>query len=180
MLVVRGNIEKGIYVMITNLYRIKTEIEGYLQRVSVSAEVVPLKGSTVNPGEKFTIKIISQNPDEDNEGLALRNLRYRLELDNSSVALFVVPDSFAAVDFSGAKLMQGSEVSGMLIDLSGSASGKISVGEIHEFQVSAIALESVEGGDVLLNARLYASIDLNYIFPRMEGELIEKEFSVID
>lgn len=166
--------------MITNLYRIKTEIEGYLQRVSISAEVVALKGSTINPGEEFIVKIISQNPDEENEGLALRNLRYRLEVDNSSVAMLVVPEDYSVVDFSGAKLIPGSEVSGMLIELSGSISGKISVGEMHEFQVKAVALESVDGGDVLLNARLYASIDLNYIFPRMESEPVEKAFSVID
>jgi len=125
----------------------------------------PADGNSVNPGESFDVHIATTNADATSGGVALKNLKYRLSVDNGSVAKLVVPDGmfFHTTDLDGNDVTKGSERTSMIVQ--NTLFTKLPIGENSTLVVAGKATDAASGGSTSVRARVLADVDLDELFP---------------
>ena len=79
--------------MAIDLRDISDAVQSYLnKKVAIAiTELTAAEGDSVNPGESFDVTVEATNADSTSGGVALKNLKYRVSVDDGSVAKLVVP-----------------------------------------------------------------------------------------
>jgi hypothetical protein len=157
--------------MAINLKEITDAVKSYLDnKVTVTISgVTPQAGNAVNPNESFTFRVVATNADAANGGVALKNVRYRISVDNPAVVKLKVPPttSGSATDLGGGALAAGALVGAMIFDPA-SAAFDLAVGDHDAITVSGVAGSAAAGGNSTIRARVLAEVDLNLLFPKGE------------
>ena len=159
--------------MAINLADITSAVRTYLnQKVTVVITEVAPEGDEkkINPGEEFEVRLETSNAVAASGGVAIRNLKYRVSVDDGSVAKLVVPGIIAnrttSVDGKNV-LTAGEEHTSMLIEpiLVGTA---LAAGESVPFSLKGKASEAANGGKTSVNVQVLADVDLDALFPQGE------------
>lgn len=153
---------------IDELRDIPAKITEYLNtkvKVTISP-ITPATGNSLGPGEKFTFKVTVANANAVNLGVALRNVKYQVEVDNDA-AMLVVPLSGGATDLAGIPVPGGAVVRAFIF-YPGGDNFELGVGETDSLAVTGIAASAPDGGVGALRARIRADVDLTQLFPRGE------------
>ena len=157
--------------MAINLNDITDAVQAYLNtKVTVAiTELTPGSGDSVNPGESFEVHIEATNADAKSGGVALKNLKYRVSVDDGSVAKLVAPGSLIVhtTDLDGNTLAEGDERKAMIIE--NVAFSKLAVGATLTQVVTGKAGKAASGGTTNVKVRVLADIDLDALFPLGEN-----------
>ncbi len=166
--------------MAINLQDIRTAVQTYLDtKVTVSiSDPVPVTGSQINPNEDFTFKISATNASSSAGGIRLKNVRYYVGVRNPSVVKLIVPSGILGMtarnsySASGTTLKEGTQVDSMYLfpgSLSGTDLLSLDVGDTDEITVMGKACSGPKGGTTSIDFRIYADIDMDYLFPKDEN-----------
>lgn len=189
--------------MAINLQDIRTSVQTYLnEKVIVKiSELIPESGIQLGQNEKFAFKVTVSNAPSNEGGLALKNVRYYIEIDNPLVAKLYVPpnieDFFHVIGWAKSEPNDNSEnlQPGKLVNYYYLFPGKgnkhkdyLNPGESKSFG-STIFSEShikgktqtpLNGSGASIVFKVLAEIDLDYIFPKNEDSpIVTKPFSVV-
>ena len=103
-----------------NLKDIPDAVQSYLNtKVSVAiSQVAPSSGGSINPGETFEVHIAATNANAASGGVALKNTKYRVSVDNGAIAKLIVPPGaiYYVTDLAGNRLNGNQEVTSMIVD----------------------------------------------------------------
>ena len=157
--------------MAINLKDIPDAVKAYLDSkvaVTISA-LTPASGANITPNETFTFKVTAANVDAANGGIALKNVKYRISVDNDAVAKIQVPASASgtATDLTGGPLAAGTFVKAFTFDPT-NTSFDLAVGASASLALTGKAGSGASGGITPIKARVLADIDLNLLFPKGE------------
>lgn len=155
--------------MAINLKDIPAAVKAYLDtKVTVTVSTpVPSSGTTIGPNETFTFSVVAANADAANGGVVLKNMKYRLAVDNPAVAKIKVPTGGTATDLAGNSLVAGAEV-GAFIFAPTSFGFDLPVGDTDRLSFTGKAGSNQSGGTTTIQARVLADIDLDQLFPKGE------------
>lgn len=168
--------------MAIDLRDITDAVQTYLnKKVTVAiTDVAPAEGSSVNPGESFDVHLSATNADAASGGVALKNLKYRVSVDDGSVAKLVVPTGMFihTTDLDGNDVTKGTERTSMIVQ--NTLSTKLSIGESSTLVISGKASAGATGGSTSVRARVLADVDLDELFPLGEDTPVTtKSLSVV-
>jgi hypothetical protein len=153
-----------------NLRDIPDAVQSYLNtQVAVSiAQLAPSSGSSINPGESFEVHLQASNANQSAGGVALKNLKYRISVDNATVAKLVVPGNayIRATDLAGNDLNGNQEVGAMIVH--NMLADELAVGGTSTLVINAKAAGAASGGATTVRARVLADVDLDALFPQGE------------
>jgi hypothetical protein len=158
--------------MSINLRDISDAVQSYLNnKVAITiADLSPAEGegTEVNPGESFVVTIEAANASSSSGGVALKNLKYRVSVDDGSVAKLVVPTSafVHTTDLDGNAVTQGSERTSMIVQKI--LFTKLPVGDTGTLVLEGKASNGAKGGKTSVRARVLADVDLDELFPQGE------------
>lgn len=132
-----------------------------------TAPPAPVSGATLNPSEGFKFGVIVENANAAAGGVALKNLRYRVSVDDPAVATILVPASGRATDLNNAPLAAGAEVGALIFT---PASGNtLAVGQKRPIVFDGKAGDNPLGGSTVVRAAVLADVDLDLLFARGSG-----------
>lgn len=159
--------------MAINLADITDAVQTYLNKKLTVAitDVTPAADdeTNINPGEDFLVHLTATNADAASGGVAIRNLKYRLTVDDGSVAKLVVPGKLVnrTTSLDGKIVFgEGEEHTGMILERV--AFTKLAAGEDTTFTVTGKAGNAAKGGKTSINVRALADVDLDELFPQGE------------
>jgi hypothetical protein len=168
--------------MAIDLRDITDAVQSYLNKKVVIAitDVTPAEGDKVNPGESFDVHLEATNADSTAGGVALKNLKYRVSVDDGSVAKLVVPDGMFihTTDLDGNDVTKGTERTSMIIQ--NTLFTKLAIGESSTLVVTGTAGSAASGGKTSVRARVLADVDLDELFPQGEDtSVVTKSLAVV-
>jgi hypothetical protein len=153
-----------------NLKDIPDAVQSYLNtKVSVAiSQVAPSSGSSINPGETFEVHIEAANANAASGGVALKNTKYRVSVDNGAIAKLIVPPGaiYFATDLAGNRLNGNQEVTSMIVE--NMIARELAVGDTGTLVLSGKATAAAAGGATTVRARVLADVDLDALFPQGE------------
>jgi hypothetical protein len=156
--------------MAIDLKDISDAVQTYLNKkvAVVITELTPAEGNSVNPGETFEVHVEATNADSTSGGVALKNLKYRLSVDNGSVGHLVVPTGMFihTTDLDGNDVTKGTERTSMIVQ--NTLFTKLAIGESSTLVVTGKASDAASGGSTSVRARVLADVDLDELFPQGE------------
>ena len=156
--------------MAIELKDISDAVQAYLnKKVTIAiTDVTPADGDHVNPGESFEVHIEATNASATSGGVALKNLKYRVSVDDGSVAKLIVPAGtfFHTTDLDGNVLTKGAARTSMIVQ--NTIDTKLAVGDSATLVVSGKAGDGATGGSTSVKVRVLADIDLDELFPQGE------------
>jgi hypothetical protein len=159
--------------MAINLADITSAVQTYLNKKVVVAitDVTPADGDgkNINPGEEFVVQLSTTNADAASGGVTIRNLKYRVTVDDGSVAKLVVPGTLInrTTSLDGKTVFaEGEEHTGMIIDHF--VDSTLAPGDVVPFTVKGKAGDAAKGGKTSVNVRALADVDLDALFPQGE------------
>ena len=155
--------------MAIDLRDITDAVQTYLNK-KVAVAITELKatnGDQVDPGETFDVKLEATNADATS-GVALKNLKFRVSVDDGSVAKLIVPDGFlfSSTDLDGNSVVKGTERTSMIVSNAGVS--RLIAGQSGGFTISGKASGAASGGKTTVRARVLADVDLDELFPQGE------------
>jgi len=161
--------------MAINLNEIPAAVRAYLD-TKITVSVSPLTsaaGPTINPSENFSFSVTVTNANAALGGIALKNVRYILTVDNSAVGKLKVPAIGSSTDLTGAVLAAGAEVAAFIYSpptfvFIGDSAATLGVGDADTQSFSGKAGAAVAGGTTTIRARILADVDLDQLFPKGE------------
>ena len=170
--------------MAINLQDIPNAVKAYLN-TKVTVTIVGIvaateSGTVINPNERINFKIRTKNADAANGGVALKNVKYRLSVDNPAVAKIEVPPTAVGktTDVAGVVLTPGTLVGAMIFDPKESIF-ELPVGDTQDITFAG-QTGGATGGTTTIRARVIADVDLDALFPTNEDTApAAKTFSVI-
>jgi len=165
----RSFIEERNDTMAIDLRDITDAVQTYLNK-KVAVAITELKatnGDQVDPGETFDVKLEATNADATS-GVALKNLKFRVSVDDGSVAKLIVPDGFlfSSTDLDGNSVVKGTERTSMIVSNAGVS--RLIAGQSGGFTISGKASGAASGGKTTVRARVLADVDLDELFPQGE------------
>ena len=156
--------------MAIDLRDISDAVQSYLnKKVAIAiTDLTAAEGDSVNPGETFDVTVEATNADSTSGGVALKNLKYRVSVDDGSVAKLVVPTGmfFHTTDLDGNVVLPGSERTSMIVEQT--LATKLPAGDTGRLHVSGKASGAATGGKTSVRARMLADVDLDELFPQGE------------
>jgi hypothetical protein len=156
--------------MAIDLRDISDAVQSYLnKKVAIAiTDLTAAEGDSVNPGETFDVTVEATNADSTSGGVALKNLKYRVSVDDGSVAKLVVPTGmfFHTTDLDGNVVIPGSERTSMIVEQI--LATKLPAGDTGRLHVSGKAGGAATGGKTSVRARVLADVDLDELFPQGE------------
>ena len=155
--------------MAINLKDIPDAVRTYMDtKVTVTVSTpVPSEGTTIGPNETFRFNIEAANANAANGGVVLKNVKYRVRVDNPAVAKIMVPSGGTATDVAGNPLVAGAEVGEFIFDPTGVAFD-LPVGNADTLRFTGKAGSNESGGTTRIRALVLADIDLDQLFPKGE------------
>ncbi len=168
--------------MAIDLRDITDAVQSYLNKKVVIAitDVTPAEGDKVNPGESFDVNLEATNADATAGGVALTNLKFRVSVDDGSVAKLVVPEGtfFHSTDLDGKDVTKGTQRTSMIVQ--NTLFTKLGAGESLPLKVTGIANNAASGGKTTVRARVLADVDIEELFPQGEDTAsVSKSLSVV-
>jgi hypothetical protein len=153
-----------------NLKDIPDAVRAYMNS-KVPVLITQLKataGTAISPSELFEIHIQVTNSDPA-ANVGLKNVKYRVSIDNPAVAKLIVPPTAVGktTDLAGGPLIAGQEVSAMIFDPANSAF-ELPAGDLDTLVLTGKAGSTPGGGTTTVRARVLADIDLDALFPKGE------------
>ena len=103
--------------MAINLRDIPEAVKAYIEskvKVTISP-FTPSSGTSIGSNETFTFSVTAKNQDVANGGVALKNVKYRVEVDNFAVKI-QVPTGGTATNLAGVPLTAGTFVQMFVFD----------------------------------------------------------------
>lgn len=162
---------------------IRAEIVSYFSKIPVTLSVIPDQGSTVNPGETFSVRVSVKNPDSIGDGLYLHKLRLHIAVNNPLVAMLLPPEdvpAYADAEMTGQPLARERAVKAMVVRYDGVPEGHIPPGADRELVVRGRAAKKLSEAQVQISARVSAQVDLGRIFPTTISAETVESLQVID
>ncbi len=154
--------------MAINLRDIPDAVQAYLNtKVNVTFSPFIIPGTSLNPNEGFTFSVSASNADAANGGVALKNVKYRISVDDPAVAKVLVPAGGSATDLAGNPLVAGTKVGAFIFAPTG-ASSSLGVGDTDSIALQGAAGSGSAGGTTSLQARIIADVDVDKLFPKGE------------
>ena len=158
-----------------NLNEIPAAVKAYLDsKVTVNISLLtPTAGGSINPNEDFSFSVTVTNANAAAGGIALRNVKYRLSVDNAAVGKLKVPSVGSSTDLTGTPLAAGPEVAGFIYTppafvIFGDTASYLSVGDVDTQNFFGKAGGAAAGGNTTIRARILADVDLDQLFPKGE------------
>jgi hypothetical protein len=169
--------------MAINLRDIPEAVQNYMNtKVTVTvSSFTPAAGASINPNELFTFSITAANANAAGGGIALKNVKYRIQSANAAVAKIKVPAGGASTDLLGNPLAVGTEVAAFIYDPSViSANDTLGVGDSDSISLTGKAGASPAGGSTNIQARILADVDLDSLFPKNEDtSVVTRNITVV-
>lgn len=157
-----------------NLQEIRTAVQTYLDTkvtVSISA-ITPATGASIQPNENFSFSITVTNASAAAGGIALKNVRYRIWLDNYTVGKIIVPAEpmVARTGWltSDPALAAGKQVDGEMYLFPPNEKNYLDPGESDTIPLTGKAGAAAAGGTTNIRFKIRADADLEYLFPKHE------------
>lgn len=158
-----------------NLQEIRTAVQTYLDtRVTVSiSAITPATGSSIQPNENFSFSITVTNASAVAGGIALKNVRYCIWLDNYTVGKIIVPAApmVARTGWltSDPVLAAGTQVNGNMYLFPPNENNYLDPGESDTISLTGRAgAAAAAGGTTNIRFKIRAEADLAYLFPKHE------------
>jgi len=168
-----------------NLGIIRKTIISYVDsKVTVTISALrPASGDRINPNEDFTFTLTDKNADASSGGVPLRNIIWHVWVENDTVGKLYVPSSRTAVARSGLsetsqKLTSGNLVREMylfpvsLLPSRIDQRNYLGVGDTDSISLKGKAGANPDGGNSNIKFRIYADIDLDWLFPKVQDSAI--------
>jgi hypothetical protein len=157
--------------MAVDLNEISSAVRTYLDtKVAVTiSSPEPTTGSSIKSDETFTFRVTAANANVASGGLALRNVKYRIVVENPAVAKIRVPPAVVgrATDLAGDPMAEGAEVSALIFSPAITAEhSKLGPGDTDTLTLTGKAGPAAGGGTTQIIARILADIDLDVLFPQ--------------
>lgn len=180
--------------MSINLHEIRAAVISYMDNkvtVLISA-FTPATGATINPNEEFSFTLTAQNADAASGGIALKNVVWRVWVENDAVAKLIVPSApmVARSSLSATSaLTPGSLVKEMylfppnflfpplsktvtpievgtdIFPLPIDSAKSLGVGDTDTLSLKGKAGATPAGGATNIRFKVYADVDLDWLFP---------------
>jgi hypothetical protein len=150
---------------------IQTAVSDYLNnKVNMTVSpITPASGGSVGPNEEFSFTVTASNASASSQGVALKNVRYRIAVGSGSVAKIKVPSGGSSTDLSGSSVAVGTYVTGLIYNpASGNAADALSAGDSDSVTFHGKAGSGASGGNTTITARILADVDLDLLFPKGE------------
>jgi len=157
--------------MTINLQEIRKAVQDYLDhKVNTSiSKLTPDVAGTINPDEEFTFSITATNPKTENGGIRLINVRYHLHSTDPAKVKLKVPPVATATARSGysssdAVLAPDTLVADMYLFPTEDTLDVDDIDTISGLKGKALAL-----GNPNISFRIYADVDMDYLFPKNQN-----------
>lgn len=156
--------------MTINLEDIRTAVMNYVDaNVTITMNNLITAGSTINPGEGFSIRLSAANADAANGGVPLKNIVWWVAVQDDSVAKLIVPDepyvARSGLSRSLTPLTPGSQVSEMYI-FPRAVDNYLGIGDTDSLTLNCKAGAGSTGGACFVYSRIYATVDDAWLFPK--------------
>lgn len=156
--------------MAINLQEIRTAVINYVDtKVGVAiSTLTPAAGASIGPNETFSFTLTAKNADSVNGGIALKNIIWRVWVQNEAVGKLTVPAA-PTVARSGCSttspvLAAGTQVREMYLYPAGD-DYYLSVGESDSIVLQGKAGAAPAGGNTNIQFKIYADVDMDWLFP---------------
>ena len=161
--------------MSINLKDIRTAVINYVDtQVTIRTSNLITAGPTVNPSESFSMTLTATNADAASGGIPLKGLVWHLLVQDEDVAKLIVPDApmeaRSSLDKSLPTLTPGSQVREMYLYPRAGARN-LGVGASEQINLSCRASASSIGGACFVYAKIYASVNLDWLFPKNQDSV---------
>jgi hypothetical protein len=168
--------------MAINLKDISDAVQSYLNsKVAIAiTDLSPAAGEAVNPGESFEVTVEATNASSTSGGVGLTNLKYRVSVDDGSVAKLVVPSVafHHTTDLDGNDVIQGTERTSMIVQKLFFKT--LPIGATGTLVLTGKASAAANGGKTSVRARVLADVDLVELFPQGEDTPVATKSLVVN
>lgn len=164
--------------MSINLQEIRTAVINYIDTkvtVSISA-LVPTTGDTIGPNEEFSFTLTAQNASAASGGIALKNIVWRVWVENEAVGKLLVPAAPMVARSSlsdTSSLTPGSYVKEMYLFPPNiaylpplDAATYLGTGDTDTLSLKGKAGATPSGGTTNIRFKIYANVDMDWLFPK--------------
>lgn len=161
--------------MSINLEDIRTAVMNYVDsNVTITVTHLISAGTTINPGEGFSVRLNAANASAANGGIPLRNVVWWVSAQDETVFKLLVPDepyvARSGLSKTSPKLTPGTQVNEMYI-FPRAVDNYLSVGDTDSVTISCKAGSGSVGGACFLYAKVYASVDDDWLFPKDQDSI---------
>jgi hypothetical protein len=156
--------------MTVNLDEIRTAVINYVDtKVTVRVAEIDMTGTSINPGEPFSVVLEASNANAAAGGIPLKDVVWYVIIQRDDVATFTVPQP-PVVARSGLSrflpaLTPGSQVREMYIFPTTAVSNHLSVGDTDTLTVNCRAGSDAAGGTCFMFAKIFATVDHDWLYP---------------
>jgi hypothetical protein len=155
-----------------NLRDIPTAVQDYLNnKVAVTvSQLTPASGPQLGINETFTFTVNARNANAADGGIALKNVRYVLSVDNPNVLKLFVAPTGPSTSPGGNPLAPGTLV-GAMIHVPTGAPTAMGLGVGDNDTMTFTGKTGTTGGGVTteIKAQIIADVDLDSLFPKGEN-----------
>jgi hypothetical protein len=166
--------------MSINLEDIRTAVMNYVDsNVTITITNLISAGTTINPGEGFSLRLNAANASASNGGIPLKNVVWYVLVQDDAVAKLIVPDepyvTRSKLSKSSPKLTPGTQVNEMYI-FPRAVDNYLGVGDTDSLTISCKAGSGSTGGACFIFAKLYASVDEAWLFPKDQDSITQGRY----
>lgn len=172
---------------VNDLQNIRNAVRTYLNtRVTVLiSALTPEAGITIQPDEKFSFSITVTNATAATGGIALKNVRYRLWMQNYAVGKLIVPPhpmrAYSKWLETSIERTPGDEISDDMYLFPPNEKNYLRPGETDTISgLEGRAGDAPAGGTTDIRFKIRAEVDMDYLFPKHEDSpTIDRVLTVI-
>ena len=166
--------------MSINLKDIRTAVMNYVDsNVTITITNLLSAGATINPGEGFNMKLNASNANAANGGIPLKNVVWWVSVQDETVFKLIVPDepyvTRSGQSKSSPKLTPGTQVNEMYI-FPRAVDNYLGIGDTDSLTVNCKAGPGSTGGACFIFAKLYASVDEAWLFPKDQDSIAQGRY----
>ena len=161
--------------MSINLEEIRTAVMNYVDsNVTITVTNLLTAGPNINPGEGFSLRLNAANASASNGGIPLKNVVWWVSVQDETVFKLIVPDepyvTRSGLSKSSPKLTPGTQVDEMYI-FPRAVDNYLAIGDTDSLTISCKAGSGSMGGACFIFAKVYASVDEEWLFPKEQDSI---------
>ena len=161
---------------INSLEDIRTAVMNYVDsNVTMTMTNLISAGTTINPGEGFNLRLNAANANAASGGIPLKNVIWHVQVQDETVLKVIVPDNpyltRSGLSKSSPKLTPGTQVNEMYI-FPRAVDNYLGIGDTDSLTINCKAGSGSTGGACFIFAKVYASIDEAWLFPKNQDSII--------
>lgn len=172
--------------MAIDLREIRAAVINYVDsKVTVSISTpAPVSGAVINPNEMFSFTLTAKNADAASGGIPLRDVIWHVWVQDEAVCKLIVPVPIGHVLLVVARsgpssaypqLAPGSEVREMYLFPKSNKVRYLWIGETETITLQGKAGADPEGGITSIQFKVYANVDMDWLFPQKQDTVIAIE-----